>query len=267
MTAVDMPRAGVSVATRTFFMVLWRDIFVTWREIVPFLAQVVIQPFLTLFIFGKVLADLGYVQGNFAAILLPGVVALNGFFGALQSTTMPLVMDFAWTREIEDRLLAPIPIPLVAIEKMIFGAIRGVLSALLMAPVGFLILDDVTWPASSWPLVVVVVVLGSLVGSAIGMVLGTLVPPNRINIMFAIILVPLMFTGSTQFPWRGLENLEWFQVLCALNPLTYVSEAMRAELVPQVPHIPLWLNMVVMAGSVIVFGAIGIKGFMRRALD
>ncbi|MCE7008595.1 ABC transporter permease [Kibdelosporangium philippinense] len=262
-----MPRAGVAVATRTFFAVLWRDIFVTWREIVPFIAQVVIQPFLTLFIFGKVLADLGYVQGDFAQILLPGVVALNGFLGALQSTVMPLVLDFAWTREIEDRLLAPMPIPLVAVEKMVFGAIRGVLSALVMVPVGFLILDDVSWPAASWPLVVGLIVLGSLVGSTIGMVLGTLVSPRRINIMFAVILTPLMFTGSTQFPWRGLENLEWFQVLCALNPLTYVSEGMRAELVPQVPHIPLWLDMVVMLGSIVVFGAIGIKGFMRRALD
>ncbi|MFB9297098.1 ABC transporter permease [Kibdelosporangium philippinense] len=267
MSTVEMPRAGVAVATRTFFAVLWRDIFVTWREIVPFIAQVVIQPFLTLFIFGKVLADLGYVQGDFAQILLPGVVALNGFLGALQSTVMPLVLDFAWTREIEDRLLAPMPIPLVAVEKMVFGAIRGVLSALVMVPVGFLILDDVSWPAASWPLVVGLIVLGSLVGSTIGMVLGTLVSPRRINIMFAVILTPLMFTGSTQFPWRGLENLEWFQVLCALNPLTYVSEGMRAELVPQVPHIPLWLDMVVMLGSIVVFGAIGIKGFMRRALD
>jgi ABC-2 type transport system permease protein len=266
-TTIDAPTTGVLTSTRTFLAVLWRDVFVTWREIVPFIAQVVIQPFLTLFIFGKVLANLGYVQGNFAEILLPGVVALNGFLGALQSTTMPLVLDFAWTREIEDRLLAPMPIWLVAIEKMVFGAIRGVLSALVMAPIGFLILDDVSWPGSSWPAVVGIVVLGSLVGAAIGMMLGTLVSPRRINIMFAVILTPLMFTGSTQFPWKGLDGLEWFQVVCALNPLTYVSEAMRAELVPHVPHIPLWLDMVVMVGAVIVFGAIGIKGFMRRALD
>src|SRR5882724_2593432 len=125
---MTMTHTGMATSSRTFFAVLWRDVFVTWREIVPFIAQVVIQPFLTLFIFGKVLANLGYVQGNFAEILLPGVVALNGFLGALQSTTMPLVLDFAWTREIEDRLLAPMPIPLVAVEKMVFGAFRGVLS-------------------------------------------------------------------------------------------------------------------------------------------
>ena len=75
----DAPRAtGEStspafISLRTFFSVLWRDIFVTGRELLPFLAQVVIQPFFTLFIFGKVLTQIGFVHGNFSAVLLPGV--------------------------------------------------------------------------------------------------------------------------------------------------------------------------------------------------
>ena len=64
------------------------------------------------------------------------------------------------------------------------------------------------------------------------MTLGTLVSPNRINIVFALVLTPLLFTGSTQFPWPSLERLRWFQVVCALNPLTYVSEALRAAMAP-----------------------------------
>ncbi len=51
-------------------------------------------------------------------IMLPGLLALNAFFGGLQSVAFPLVLDFAWTREIEDRLLAPISLPLVAVEKI-----------------------------------------------------------------------------------------------------------------------------------------------------
>jgi ABC-2 type transport system permease protein len=254
-------------SVRTLGSVLWRDIFVTWRELVPFLLQVVVQPFFTLFIFGKVLTSMGYVGGDYTAILLPGVVALNGFLGALQNTTMPLIMDFSWTREIEDRLLAPLPISLVCIEKILFGAMRGIVAALVMVPVGFLILDNVSWPASTWLPVAGIVILGSIVGGTIGMTIGTLVTPRRINILFAVILMPLMFTGSTQFPWRGLEHIRWFQVVCALNPLTYVSEGMRAELVPAVPHIPMWINLVVMVAAIVVFGTIGIKGFMRRALD
>ncbi|MBV8933866.1 MAG: ABC transporter permease [Kutzneria sp.] len=254
------------IAWRTFVAVLGRDVFVTGRELPSFLAQVVIQPFFTLFIFGKVLVAISYVQGDYGQVLLPGVVALNGFLGALQNTTLPLVLDFSWTREIEDRLLAPISISLVAVEKMVFGALRGLVSALLMVPIGIAILG-VSWPLSSLPLVLVVLVLGSLAGAAIGMVIGTSVPPRRINIMFAVILTPLMFTGATQFPWPQLESLKWFQILCALNPLTYVSEAIRAVLIPSVPHMALWVSLPVLTLAIAIFGALGMRGFMRRALD
>ncbi|HEX4705096.1 MAG TPA: ABC transporter permease [Pseudonocardiaceae bacterium] len=260
--------ASALVSLRTFGSVLWRDVFVTGRELVPFLAQVVIQPFFMLFIFGKVLTNLGYVNGAaFAPILMAGIVALNGFLGGLQNTTMPLIMDFSFTREIEDRLLAPMPVPLVAVEKMIFGAMRGIVAAVLMVPVGLLILNGVSWPLSKLPAVFGVIVLGSLAGAAIGMVMGTLVTPRRINIMFAVILTPLMFTGCTQFPWRGLAHLRWFQVVCAFNPLTYISEAMRAILVPGLPSLPLLLDIGATVLAIVIFGGIGIWGFMRRAID
>jgi ABC-2 type transport system permease protein len=263
-----LPSVGAFISLRTFGSVLWRDIFVTGRELLPFLAQVVIQPFFMLFIFGKVLGSLGYVNAAaFGPILMAGIVALNGFLGGLQNTTMPLIMDFSFTREIEDRLLAPMPVPLVAVEKMVFGAMRGIISAVLMVPVGLLILPSVSWPASKLPAVLGVIVLGSLAGAAIGMTIGTLVTPRRINIMFAVILTPLMFTGCTQFPWRGLEHLRWFQVVCAINPLTYVSEGMRAILVPGLPSIPLWLDLLAVLAAILIFGTIGIKGFLRRAID
>lgn len=251
---------------RTFNAILWRDVFVTGRELPSFLAQVIIQPFFTLFIFAKVLGDIGYVQADFAAVLLPGIVAMNGFLGALQNTTLPLVLDFSWTREIEDRLLAPIPIPMVAVEKMVFGALRGLLAAVLMIPIGFAMLD-VSWPLSGLPVALLVIVLGSLAGAAVGMVIGTSVSPRHITVMFAVILTPLLFTGSAQFPWPALDGLRWFQVLCALNPLTYVSEGMRAVLVPNVEHMPLWVCFVVLVASILGFGALGMRGFMRRALD
>lgn len=252
---------------RTFNAILWRDVFVTTRELPSFLAQVIIQPFFILFIFAKVLGDIGYVQDDFAQVLLPGIIAMNGFLGALQNTTLPLVLDFSWTREIEDRLLAPISIPLVAVEKIVFGALRGLVAAVLMVPVGFLMLD-VNWPWAGLPGAFLVIVLGCLAGAAVGLVIGTSVPARRVNIMFAVILTPLLFTGSAQFPWRSLsDDLLWFKVVCALNPLTYVSEGMRAQLVPNVPHIPYLITLLALVASIIGFGALGLRGFMKRALD
>ncbi|MER7283415.1 ABC transporter permease [Dactylosporangium sp. NPDC000244] len=251
----------------TFFSLLWRDVFVTGREFLPFFAQVIVQPLFSLLIFGKVLSDLGYTDNVFGQILLPGLVALNAFLAGLQSTALPLVLDFSYTREIEDRLLAPVSMGLVAVEKIVFGAIRGLVAGLFIVPLGFWLLH-MSWPAHTYLPVIGVLILGALVASALGMVLGTLVSSRRIEIMLTVALTPLIFTGSTQFPFLGIKGLLWFQIVCGLNPCTYMSEAMRAIIAPRaVESLPLWVSISVLGAALVVFTWVGIIGFMRRALD
>ena len=265
--AVDAPgRSEVSRAT-VFVALLWRDLFVTGREIWVFLVQVAIQPLFMLFVFAKILTDLSFVRGDFSQVMLPGIVALTAFLTALQTVALPLVIEFGWTKEIEDRLLAPIPTPLVAVEKIVIAAMRALFAALLMIPAGALIIDQIPWRASGLPLLVLVVVLGGWAGGAIGLILGTSVPPTRINVMFALILTPLLFTGATQYPWPLLDHVRWFQVVTALNPLTYCSEGARAALAPNVPHIAPSISVAVLAGASVVLTAIGMRGFQRRAVD
>ncbi|WP_247615805.1 ABC transporter permease [Streptomyces sp. MK37H] len=256
---------------RTFFFILWRDIFVTGREMGPFLGQVIVEPFFMLFVFGKVLGEIGFTQPGFQQVLLPGVVALNSFLVALQNTALPLAIDFSWTKEIEDRLLAPIPVALVAVEKAVFGAMRGLIGSLVMIPIGLALLDDVSWPLDKMPVTLGILSLGGLVGGCVGLTLGTLAPARHISIVFAMTLTPIMFTGATQFPWRSLETVRWFQVLCTFNPLTYVTEAMRGLLLtpgPKTPEsIPLWICFSAIGAAVLIFGMIGIRGFNRRAQD
>jgi ABC-2 type transport system permease protein len=224
MAAVDAPTptppAVSQSASRAFFAILWRDVFVTCRELPAFLAQVVVQPFFLVFVFGKLLTDLGFATPGYADLLLPGVIALTVVLTALQSTALPLVIEFSFTKEIEDRLLAPLPIGMVAVEKVVFAAMRALLASLVMFPIGILVLGTIPWRAGGVPLLAVVLVLGSLVGSSLGLILGTAVPPNRISVMFALVLTPLLFTGASQYPWASLDRLPWFQVITACNPLT-----------------------------------------------
>ncbi|EFL26047.1 ABC-2 type transporter superfamily protein [Streptomyces himastatinicus ATCC 53653] len=256
---------------RTFFFILWRDIFVTGREMGPFLGQVIVEPFFMLFVFGKVLGEIGFTQPGFQQVLLPGVVALNSFLVALQNTALPLAIDFSWTKEIEDRLLAPIPVSLVAVEKAVFGAMRGLIGSLVMIPIGLALLDDVSWPMSKMPETLGILSLGGLVGGCVGLTLGTLAPARHISIVFAMTLTPIMFTGATQFPWRSLDGVRWFQILCTFNPLTYITEAMRGLLLtpgPKTPEsIPLWICFSAIGAAILIYGFIGIRGFNKRAQD
>jgi len=261
------PVPAATARRRAFTAILARDVVVTTRELPTFLAQVVLQPFFLVFVFGKVLADLGQTRAGYADLLLPGTIALTAVLTGLQGTALPLVIDFSFTREIEDRLLAPLAVELVAVEKVVFGALRSLVAALVMFPVGLLVLGHIPFSAARLPLLVVVLLLGSLLGSAMGLTLGTLVEPQKINLVFALVLTPLLFTGCSQYPWPSLSVLRWFQVVTLVNPLTYISEGARAAMEPGVPHIYSPVSVGVAALAVAGFLAVGIRGFRRRAVE
>jgi ABC-2 type transport system permease protein len=275
MTTVDVPavesapaaRGGLNgTAGKAFLAILWRDIFVTGKELWVLLVQVALTPLFMLFIFAKVLARQGYVSDTYGRhLLLPGIIALAAFLTALQSVAFPLVMEFGWTKEIEDRLLAPLPTSWVTLEKLAMATLRGLFAAVIMYPIGALVLGTAPWHPEGLPLLLVVLLLGAWVGAGIGITIGTLVPPAKISIMFGLILTPLMFTGATQYPWPLLSSMRWFQVITALNPLTYCSEGVRAAMVPEFPHINSLVCVLVLLGSSAIFMVTGMMTFRRRA--
>jgi ABC-2 type transport system permease protein len=262
MTAEARPSQG-----RAFLAVLYRDLYVTGKEIPVFLAQVILQPLFLLFVFGKVLGSLGYTRAGYADLLFPGLLALTAVITAMQTLAFPLVAEFGWTKEIEDRLLAPMRTGLVAAEKILFAMLRALVATAVMVPVGILVLGSIPWRWDDAGLFVAVLLLGALLGAGLGLVMGTLVPPSRINILFSLVFTPLLFTGCSQYPWPSLSRLPWFQVVTAANPMTYVSEGLRAALVPEVPHIRPWICLLVLAGSLTVLISIGMRTFDRRAVD
>jgi ABC-2 type transport system permease protein len=267
VSAIAAPPVDQATQWRAFRAVLYRDLYVTWRELPAFLAQVILQPLFLLFVFGKVLGSLGYTQKNYADLLFPGLLALTAVITAMQTLAFPLVAEFGWTKEIEDRLLAPMPTSFVAGEKILFALLRSLVATLIMIPVGIVILGSIPWRWEGFPLFLAGLVLGALVGAGFGLLLGTLVQPQRINLLFSLVFTPLLFTGCSQYPWPSLEQIRWFQVVTALNPMTYVSEALRGALVPEVPHIQPWICLLVLAFAVNVLIYVGLKGFYRRAID
>jgi ABC-2 type transport system permease protein len=250
-----------------FLAVLRRDLYVTWNELPVFLAQVILQPFFLLFVFGKVLGALGYTQNGYADLLFPGLLALTAVLTSMQTLAFPLVVEFGWTKEIEDRLLAPMSTALVAAEKIVFASLRGLVAALIMIPIGILVLGSIPWRWEALPLFVAVLVLATLLGAGFGLALGTLVTPNRINVVFSLVFTPLLFTGCSQYPWPSLSELRWFQIVTACNPMTYASEGLRAAMVPDVPHIQPWICLVVLPVAIVLLTGVGVRGFYRRAVD
>src|SRR5262249_42511621 len=155
-------------------------------------------------------------------ILLPGVVALTVFMTPLQAMSIDLGRDLGFTREIDDRLLAPLPGAFVALEKVVLAALRGLFAGALVFPLAWLILGSGYEVRTDMPpLLAGLMVLTALLGAALGLLLGVLVPITMLSLIFSLVITPLIFTGCTYYPWASLGGLRWFQVLTLFNPLTY----------------------------------------------
>jgi ABC-2 type transport system permease protein len=259
-----------AIAVNAFFAIFQRDIAVTMREFVPFLLQALMQPLFFLFIFGKVLPGIGLAASNFASFMLPGIVALTGMIAAMQGVTLPLVLDLGYAREIDDRLLSPLPVWWVALEKVLFGTLRGTVASSVIFPLGWFVLGDgFAVRADRIPMLICMVILTALVGSTIGLLMGTIIKPEHISLMFTLIFTPLLFTGCTYYPWGALKNIVWFQVFVLFNPLTYCSEGLRYSMVPvmgRISGIPLPWILFALCSSIVVMFIMGVRTFRKRVV-
>ncbi len=262
MTALAAPHMP-----SVFLALLRRDMRVARKELVYFLLRTTMQPLLFLVVFGYLLPKMNFVGSGYQTALLPGILAVSLSLSAIQSVALPMVQDFGWTKEIEDRLLAPVPTRLVAAEKIVSGMIQGVIAAAFVLPIARLVMGPIpSLTLSHAGEVALVLLLGSLAFSAFGMWLGTAIAPQQIGLMFSVIIAPMLFFGCAYYPWRGLDVVPAMKWAVLVNPMVYVSEGMRGALTPAVPHMPLSLvgaALVVIAGA---FWILGIRSFYKRAI-
>src|ERR1700687_1663863 len=98
------------------------------RNAIHRLLQTVLQPLLFVFIFGRVMVGSGFLPAAYKSLLLPGIIAISMVFSGIWAVAMPLIAEFQWTREIEDRLLAPIGVPWIAIAKVFAGMLQALVA-------------------------------------------------------------------------------------------------------------------------------------------
>ncbi|MCW6009772.1 ABC transporter permease [Micromonospora sp. CPCC 205371] len=270
---VTLPRIGLAGYLGSFRGLLIRDVRVLTRDFVGFVMQTVMQPLLFVFVFAYVFPKInqafsGPDGGSFATVMTPGVVATAAFFTGISSVAMPLSVDFGATREIEDRVTAPLPVWAVGFEKVLFGAFQSLIAALVVYPlVYFVPATPVSVHVDNWALLVAVTLVICLTSGALGLLLGSIVRPGQIGMMYGVLVVPLSFLGCVYYPWQSLQAVPWLQVGVLVNPLVYASEGLRHALTPQLPHMPAWahLGAGVAILAALLFG--GLRLFERRVLS
>jgi len=267
---------------KTFAAMMAREFRVLRRNAVGTFLRAVMQPLLFVFVFTYVLPKIGgglafggassaAASGiNFATILVPGLMASMLLMQGIMAVTFPLVMEFSWQRTIEDRALAPVPINVLAAQKISAGAVQAFLGALIVFPIVLLVHAPGQAPhvhVTNWLLLAFILVTASLLTASLGLLLGTLMDPRKMQMLFAAILLPATMLGCVYYPWAALHNIRWLQIAVLVNPMVYMSEGLRAVLTPGIAHMPMWAILLVLVGGTAIFGYLGARTFTRRVLN
>jgi ABC-2 type transport system permease protein len=276
------PQRSAWAASRvTLAALLLRDLAVLRKNFGEFLIRTLIQPFLLCFVFLFVFPKIGQGIGGhgtvaesaFATVLVPGVVGLSIMFQGVQSIALSMAQEFGFTREIEDRVQAPCPIWLVAIEKVLSGTVQGLISAAIVLPIASVVhapgvAANITL---HWWIVLTLVPLSCVAMGSLGLVLGTSFEARNIGLMFGFVILPITFLGGTYYQWTRLSPVtiggwHWLQTVVLINPLIYLNEGMRAAFTGA-PHMHLYIIYPVLVGFCALFLSIGLRNFRRKVLS
>ncbi len=272
-SAAELEKSARS-STRIAFKALFvRDLVVLRKSLKEFLPRTLLQPFLLVFVFTYVFPKIGQSVGGsgagaaeFSTRLVAGVIGLAIMFQGIQSVALPMVQEFGYTREIEDRVLAPLPVSFVAVQKAVTGAFNGMFAALLVFPIAAIVPATPVHLDINWPVLLTLTPLACYMCGALGLTFGTRFDPRTVPLLFGIIVIPITFLGAIYYPWQSLEPIRWLQILVLANPLVYMCEGFRAALTNS-PHMSLLVVYPVMLAWSALFTWLGINGFRRRVVS
>jgi len=120
---------------------------------------------------------------------------------------------------------------------------------------------------TNWGLFALILVFASLLTSSLGLLLGTIMDPRKMQMLFAVILLPATMLGCVYYPWSALHHIRWLQIVVLVNPMVYMSEGLRAVLTPSLGHMPLWGVLLALVGGTVVFSYLGTRTFTKRVLN
>jgi ABC-2 type transport system permease protein len=275
----DQQQVHLPGPARVLFALYTRYIWVLRHDFGQFMVRVVMQPLLFTFVFAYVFPKIGQGIGpahrvaggpSFSTILVPGLIAVAILFQGIQAVALPLVQEFSYSKEIEDRVLAPAPVWTVGLAKICSGATQSMLAAGIVFPVVLIVHAKNQAPSvaiHNIPLFIFVLLFASLFGSAFGLLIGTTFEPRKVPLIFSVVLLPLTFLGCIYYPWSTLSPIPWLKWAVLANPLVYMSEGLRASLTPSLPHMPIWGFSTALIVGVAGLTLLSLWTFRRRVVD
>jgi len=223
-----------------------------------------IQPVLWLLLFGGVFGRLRVLPEGFGSYLdfvAPGILAQSVLTIAIfQGITV------IWERDqgtLQKYLVSPMPRSALALGKGLGSGVRGVVQALAIAILAWLMGVHLVANPLAWLGTIALVLLGAVCFSTISLVIAALVRTReRVQGLGQLILMPLFFASNALYPVAIMPP--YVAAIAAFNPLSYMVDGLRSLMIEgQVSHYGLGVDFAVLIAINVVLVWWGAKLYPR----
>lgn len=190
-----------------------------------------VQPVLWLTIFGQVLSrvrgiDTGHA--GYLAFMTPGILAQSVLFSAIFYGIAVI-----WERDlgiVHKLLVSPASRWSLVCGKAVAADFRGLAQAAVIYAIAAVLAVPIRWEPLAILEVLLVVALGSAIFSTFSLIMACIVKTReRFMGIGQVLTMPLFFASNAIYPLGIMPR--WLQVVAALNPLTYLVDALRGLMV------------------------------------
>jgi ABC-2 type transport system permease protein len=252
---------------QVFFQLLKRDLMIFKREYWSKLFDMAIVFANNVLIFGYFMSGEG-LSANYGPFLL---IAAIGSFGLIEIVGKVglFLNDMEGERAISQILIMPIRSEWVFIYMALFWSISSMILAVLLFPIGKLLLwtrFDLT--AISYVKLIPIFLTGNLFFGSFALWLSSVIPGmSSLNTLWLRYIVPLWMFGTYFFSWETAYQLNpVIGAILLINPIVYVIEGMRAAALGQAGYLPYWISLLALWGFIFACTAHAIKR-LKKILD
>ena len=190
-----------------------------------------VQPILWLLVFGQVLAGTRAIPTGsvpYLDFLAPGVLAQSALFSSIFYGIAVI-----WERDlgvVHKLLVSPASRTALVLGKAVAGGLRGLAQSVLVFLVALAIGIHVRLEPLALLSVAAAIVGGSALFATFSLIIACLVRSReRFMGIGQLITMPLFFASSAVYPVSLMPD--WLKVIAAVNPLTYMVDAIRSQMV------------------------------------
>ncbi len=246
-------------------LTLTRRNLLVWIRVPAFLVFTVVQPVMFVLMFRFVFGGAIHtgVPGGYVDFLMPGIIGQTAAFASV-GTAIALALELQ--KGVIDRFRSmPMARSAVLAGRLTADALRMLLTILIMVAVGYAVGFRFHNGFAGAVEMVALAELFGLTVCCVSAFIGLAIKDQESVQAFGLIwLFPLTFVSSAFVPIASMPG--WLQAFADNQPITHVVNAMRAlALGGPVAH-DLWVGLVWLAGTLLVFAPLAVRAYRRAGV-